>query len=1224
MTSTIDDSLKYTFTSEETIIRLIWYNIQFTSCLNMFYYYTYITKVDLSKFDSSKVVTTNSMFYQCQNLKEINLTNFDTSSLTDMANMFKGCNSLTSIDVSSFDTSKVENMNNLFAYNYELISVDLSNFNTSKVTDMRHMFFYCFKLNSINFSNFDTKSVKTFNSMFRNCQSLTSIDISHFDTSSATDLNAMFDGCENLESINLQNIDTSKTTNLNGMFYGCSKLTSLNLSSFDMSNAQTLQKMFYGCENLQYIEFNNIKTLNSLTDVYELFSGCKSLKSLDLSFMDISKVTNMESVFYGCENLKYLNLSSFDTSSINNMISTFDGCTSLSYINFGKFVESDNLNLTDIFNNIGDNLIICIEDVTNAQNIISLINEKNIVNDCSNLCFSENAIYNLENNTCSGDCSNNNELYKYKYNNNCISSCNNYLSYNQKECIDTIPEGYYLNSSSLKTIDKCPDKCSLCSDESMKNSLCISCNSNYYKLDLESYVNCYSNCPEGYINFGNICDIYIEITTEIPTEKSTELLTDELTEIYSNIICDDKLYILIENNLCIDECSSIDFLNHICKEKNNSLLIKEEIINRIKEDITSGNLNDLLENVTNNDKKDIEIFESNIIYQITSTFNQENYQYDNISVIKLLECENRLKIIYNITKNMSLIILKIDTYEEGLLMPKVEYEVYHPLTFEKLELYECSNISIEIDVPVSIDEDELFKYDPTSDFYNDKCFPYTSENGTDVTLNDRKNEFLDNNLTLCENNCQYMGYDKNTKYATCYCETKNYINITNNNIIDKDRLLKSFIDIKNMINLEVIKCYYVLFKKDSLIKNIGSYILLFCICFFIISLIIFIVKGYKSLINQINMIIPKNKNKKKLFQTEIGKTKKFKVKKKVKKKRKKKDICITERNILKTKNKSNYKEKNKNTNYPPKKRIRHKKKYIGKSSNNIFQENDTYNSIVKPLKRNLRHQSPKIQINKKANDKKVKTSSINLEILGNKSEKNHINKIIPKFNDTEINLLLYSEALMYDKRSYFQYYLSLIRTKHMFVFAFYPNNDYNSQIIKISLFLFSFVLYYTINALFFTDDTIHEIYESSGKFDFIYQLPQILYSTLISAVINTTIKYFSLSEKNILKIKEEVNINNYNIEMPKVIKCLKIKFIIFYILSFIFLLFFWFYLSCFCAVYINTQICLIEDTLLSFGLSLLYPFGLYLLPGFFRIPSLKAEKKDKKGMYDFSKILQLI
>ena len=135
------DSLEYTFTLGETIIRLIWYNAEFTTCENMFYKFSHMIKADLSKFDSSNVVTTNQMFFQCGNLKEINLANFDTSSIINMANMFTGCNSFTSIDVSSFNTSKVENMYNLFAYNYKLTSVDLSNFDVSKVTDMRHMFY---------------------------------------------------------------------------------------------------------------------------------------------------------------------------------------------------------------------------------------------------------------------------------------------------------------------------------------------------------------------------------------------------------------------------------------------------------------------------------------------------------------------------------------------------------------------------------------------------------------------------------------------------------------------------------------------------------------------------------------------------------------------------------------------------------------------------------------------------------------------------------------------------------------------------------------------------------------------------------------------------------------------------------------------------------------------------------------------------------------------------
>ena len=51
---------------------------------------------------------------------------------------------------------------------------------------------------------------------------------------------------------------------------------------------------------------------------------------------------------------------------------------------------------------------------------------------------------------------------------------------------------------------------------------------------------------------------------------------------------------------------------------------------------------------------------------------------------------------------------------------------------------------------------------------------------------------------------------------------------------------------------------------------------------------------------------------------------------------------------------------------------------------------------------------------------------------------------------------------------------------------------------------------------------------------------------------------------------------------------------------------------------------LINDTLISFGLSMLYPFGLNLLPGFFRIPALRSKKKDKKCLYTLSTYIALI
>ena len=229
--------------------------------------------------------------------------------------------------------------------------------------------------------------------------------------------------------------------------------------------------------------------------------------------------------------------------------------------------------------------------------------------------------------------------------------------------------------------------------------------------------------------------------------------------------------------------------------------------------------------------------------------------------------------------------------------------------------------------------------------------------------------------------------------------------------------------------------------------------------------------------------------------------------------------------------------------------------------------------------------------------------------------KNQIN-----YNDYELNNLSYEEALKLDKRTYFHYYFSLLRMKHILIFTFYTSNDYNSKIIKIILFLYFFSLYFFINTLFFNDAILHKIYEDQGKFNFIYKLPYILYSTIITSVINAIITYLSLTENNIITLKKESN--NINENNSKLLKNLLIKFIIFFILVSLFLFLFWYYIACFCAIYKNSQIHLINDALISFGLSLLYPFILYLLQGIFRISSLNSNNKE--CLFKISKIIQLI
>ena len=89
-------------------------------------------------------------------------------------------------------------------------------------------------------------------------------------------------------------------------------------------------------------------------------------------------------------------------------------------------------------------------------------------------------------------------------------------------------------------------------------------------------------------------------------------------------------------------------------------------------------------------------------------------------------------------------------------------------------------------------------------------------------------------------------------------------------------------------------------------------------------------------------------------------------------------------------------------------------------------------------------------------------------------------------------------------------------------------------------------------------------------------------------------------------------------------KWIFMKSICYFVSSSVLLLFFWNYLSCFCAIYKNTQLHLVKDTLFSYGLSMIYPFGIYLLPGIFRISALRDPKKNRETMFKFSKILQLV
>ena len=122
----------------------------------------------------------------------------------------------------------------------------------------------------------------------------------------------------------------------------------------------------------------------------------------------------------------------------------------------------------------------------------------------------------------------------------------------------------------------------------------------------------------------------------------------------------------------------------------------------IQEEISDESMNSLLINVIES-KNNLLVNDNNIVYEITSD-NYYDINNNNISIIYLGECGKILKKIYNIKENESIIIFKIDYFEEGLLIPIVEYELYHPINKTKLDLNYCKNVKISISLLVNIDE----------------------------------------------------------------------------------------------------------------------------------------------------------------------------------------------------------------------------------------------------------------------------------------------------------------------------------------------------------------------------------------------------------------------------------------------------------------------------------------------------------------------------------------
>ena len=1294
---------------------------------SMFFNCISLISVKLEKFYAN-FYNMSYMFYNCKNLKYFERNDFKILSLTNtkrtMKGMFQNCESLISLNLSSnFYTKNVEIMWDMFKGCSKLTDLYINNFDTSQVTDMESMFEGCSNLVSLNISNFNTTNVQYMNKMFYNCYSLKTLDFRGISSYSLATMRLMFFNCSSLEYLNLFSL-TEKAQSISEIFKGAStnftfcieeneniinifhqliydmpntkrdcsekcyikgkrisipekKLCCKNFEynglcyekcphrtkvNYENANDETKQKcenftcpydgnnkkIYYNYEQNDCIEeipdgyYENDQRLKTIDKCHEDCETCYQKADLDNTHC---KKCNQSSIkphiyrgncFEDCLNGKYTgddgkeHCYCFDKRCLNCTEETIleDKCTSCAKGYYKKWFDENSNNFT------------CYE-----KNLEKHYLSNNLLYPCYSTCQTCNKTGNYFSHECLTCDANNTFEFKKDGYKNCYPECdfyfyfdenNNYNCTKSRKC----PDGY---NSKIPEIGQCVKNC-----EENKNY-------RYKFMD-----NCYSQCPE-------------------------DSLIDETKEFYCKLSCPfERPFMLKTKKICVSNCTINDrrigecITNYFGNRSN--VEIQDKILTDIENNLVMPSFDYTIINQEN-----IIIEEKNTTYELLTT-NPKASSYKT-SNLNLAQCEDTLREYYTIPNDPSypLYILKFDVYLEGKEGPTVEYRVFYPLensnSLEPLDLTMCEGKAVVISIPANITGDPD-KYNKNSAYYNDLCVSYASSDGFDKTLADRQKEYIENNQSWCEEDCNFVGYDKETGKVDCSCEVKFTLPLVSEIKIDKNKLY-NFMNIKKIANFDVLKCWKLITSKVGIVTNLGFYLYIPSFITYFICIIIFNYKDFPQIKNQINDLVYalhlkkyikttkkllKKEQKKKILKPEpepepepeeepkpkyvqpaffnifkrlskMMKRGSHLAKNSIKTENKKSnrgknvnEIIIEENNINNEKNEEhNIKEQNLEDKAIKKDNDNSEKQIKNKDNNNAppikKASGSKNNASILPSKmgKNLNRTNKSLSGNNLIANKNGLhlTTSNKFDIRENNGklsleEKEKVRRIMER-NDRELNVLEYKFAVKYDKRSYFDYYFALLRTKHMII-RIMPKTDYNSRIIKIYLLLLNFCICFAVNALFFSDETMHKILEDGGDFNFIYQLPQIAYSTIITLIMENMLSYLALSEENILSLKHEKILRNVDKKGKEVLRTLQIKFIGFFILSFIFVIGFWYYVACFCSVYKNTQYHLIKDVLISFATSNITPLGLNLIPGLFRIPSLK---RRKEFLFILSKIIQL-
>jgi len=269
-------------------------------------------------------------------------------------------------------------------------------------------------------------------------------------------------------------------------------------------------------------------------------------------------------------------------------------------------------------------------------------------------------------------------------------------------------------------------------------------------------------------------------------------------------------------------------------------------------------------------------------------------------------------------------------------------------------------------------------------------------------------------------------------------------------------------------------------------------------------------------------------------------------------------------------------------NYPPK---RKKSKSITQPKYLIKNENSSryssskiilsYNNSNKNIRNRMiiNNERSSFNIDNK-NTLKRKKSKFAIKNTNNNIKENneYMNKIkeylCPDFDETD-----FDEVLDKDKRTFCEYFFEKFKNNQIFINTFFINEILRPKSLKFIILIITIELYFVINALFYNEEYLSELFNSNKEELFFSFVPrrfnQFMYTSAVSGIISYLVGYFFVDETKLKKIfiRNKTEELRMKYELSLLAKNIEQRFIGLILFSIFLSIICFFYISCFNIVY---------------------------------------------------------